>query len=237
MDGSTFIELPKKVHISKLTGKLAGFESISNNTTTNKFCFDRWQKAKVKNKKAGKVVDICGVCYSHTMLNGMRKNMKPALDRNTFLAERLLNVNELPTILAAFHRFSAHGELLTEIVNPETGATIKKFGKYTHIENFCRIAEHNPHCTFALWSKRADIIKPFFDKRTKPANLILIYSNPKTNHILKDTPKHFDRTFNNVQADKFIDQQNCTGQKCAECMLCYTPNNGVKTIVEKIKKY
>ena len=229
--------LPKQTHISKLTGKLAGFESISNNTTTNLFCYERYLEAIKKNQKAGKVVDICGVCYSQKMLNGMRKSMKPALDRNEFLAERILNPNELPTIMAAFHRFHAHGELLTDLVNPETGEVVKRFGKFTHIENLCRIAEHNPHCTFALWTKRSDIIKPFFNKREKPANLILIYSNPKTNHILENPPKHFDRTFNNVQADIMTDRQNCTGQKCKDCMLCYKPDNGVSVIVEKIKRY
>jgi len=229
--------LPRQIHVSKLTGKLNGFQSISNNTTTNKYCYDRYEQAKIKNKKAGKVVDICGVCYSQSMLNGMRKNMKPALDRNEFIAERILNPNELPTILAAFHRFHAHGELLTELINPETGETVKKYDKFTHIENLCRIAEHNPHCNFALWTKRTDIIKPFFNQRKKPSNLILIYSNPKTNHILQKVPQHFDRTFNNVEADKFTDKQNCTGQKCIDCMLCYKPNNGVDTIVEKIKKY
>jgi len=237
MDGLNNIELPKKVHVSKLTGKLEGFESISNNTTTNKFCFDRWQNAKIKNKKAGKVVDICGVCYSQSMLHGMRKNMKPSLDRNQFMAERELQPNEIPTILAAFHRFDAHGELLTELVNPETGETIQKFDRFTHIENYCKIVEYNPHCQFVLWTKRTDIIKPFFNQRNKPANLTLVYSNPKTNSILRQPPKHFDRTFNNVQADKFVEEQNCTGQKCKDCMLCYTPNNGVKIIVEKIKKY
>lgn len=229
--------IPKQVHISKLTGKLDGFHSISNNTTTNKFCYDRYVAAKEKNKKAGKVIDICGVCYSQTMLNGMRKSMKPALDRNEFLAERILNPNELPTILQAFHRFDAHGELLTELVEPETGKTLKKFDRFTHIENLCRIAEHNPHCTFALWTKRTDIIKPFFKKRAKPSNLIMIYSNPKTNHIMETPPEHFDRTFNNVQADRFTDRQNCTGQKCKDCMLCYKPDNGVSVIVEKIKRY
>lgn len=229
--------IPKQAHISKMTGKLAGLQSISNNTTTNSYCFNRWVKARAKNQKAGKVVDICGVCYSQTMLKGMRKSMVPALDRNEFLAERILNQNELPTILSAFHRFNAHGELLTETVDPESGEILKRFDKFTHIENLCRIAEHNPHCTFALWSKRTEIIKPFFNQRKKPANLILIYSNPKTNHILDKTPTHFDRTFNNVQADRFTDRQNCTGQKCADCMLCYKPNNGVSVIVEKIKKY
>ena len=224
------------VHISKMTGKLEGFEAISTNTVVNKFCLDRYNKAKIKNKEAGEVVDICGVCYSHLMLGSYRKNMQPALNRNEVLAEKLLDTNELPSFLTAFHRFDAHGELLTHKIDPSTGKVIKIFPKYNHIENICRIAEHNPHCNFALWTKRTEIVKPFFDTRTKPSNLILIYSNPKVGSIMATPPKHFDRTFNNVLENEFVDQQNCTGQKCKDCLLCYK-HNGVTTIVEKVKKY
>ena len=108
---------------------------------------------------------------------------------------------------------------------------------YNHIENICRIAERNPHCNFALWTKRTEIVKPFFNKRTKPSNLILIYSNPKVGTIMNTPPTHFDRTFNNVLKTEFVDQQNCTGQKCKDCLLCYTKDNGVTTIVEMVKKY
>tara|TARA_Y100000310_G_scaffold228526_1_gene230814 strand:+ start:1674 stop:2357 length:684 start_codon:yes stop_codon:yes gene_type:complete len=224
------------VHVSTMSGKLEGFKSISSNTVINKFCFDKYTTAKVKNKKAGRVVDICGVCYSQIMLNSYRKNIQPALDRNEKLAERLLEPHDLPTYLLAFMRYDAHGELLTEKIDPVTGTVIKTFPKYNHIENYCKIAEHNPHCNFALWTKRTDIIKPFFDSRPKPANLILIYSNPKVGTILAKPPKHFDRTFNNVLAHEFVDEQNCTGQKCKDCLLCYK-HNGVTTIVEKVKKY
>ena len=161
--------------------------------------------------------------------------MQNALDRNEVLAERILETHELPNILAAFHRFDAHGELLTEKIDAN-GKVIKTFPKYNHIENLCKIAEHNPHCNFALWTKRTEIAKPFFNSRTKPANLILIYSNPKVGTILSKPPKHFDKTFNNVSVDESVEQQNCTGQQCKNCLLCYK-HNGVSTIVEKVKKY
>ena len=50
-------------------------------------------------------------------------------------------------------------------------------------------------------------------------------------------PKYFHRTFNNVLEHEEVERQNCTGQQCKDCLLCYTPNNGVTTIVEKVKKY
>ena len=226
----------QQVHTSKMTGKLIELDAISDNTVTNGFCYDRYIKAKAKNDKAGKVVDICGVCYSHTMLGSYRKNMQPALDRNEFLAERLLEPHELPTYLKAFMRLDAHGELRTETVDPASGKVTKTYNKFTHIENYCRIAEHNPHCTFTLWTKRTDIVKLFFDSRDKPKNLIIIYSNPKVGTILSKPPKHFDKTFNNVLEDEYVDDQNCTGQKCKDCLLCYK-HGTTDTIVEKVKKY
>jgi|TARA_X000001316_G_scaffold29_3_gene52 hypothetical protein len=226
---------PVMPHQSTMSGKLIGFKSISNNTLKNKFCYDNYIQGKIENKKAGAVVNICGVCYSQEMLQGVRKNVSPALDRNEYLAERLLNDNEVPTILQAYYRLNAHGELLTEVIN-DNGEVIKTYPKFNHIENYCKIAEKNPHCTFALWSKRTDIIKPFFNKRKKPGNLILIYSVKKTNSILKKIPKHFDKTFNNVAVDNFVNEQNCTGQKCKDCLLCYKKDT-TNIIVEKIKKY
>ena len=64
----------------------------------------------------------------------------------------------------------------------------------------------------------------------------MIYSNPKINHILESVPKYFDKTFNNVQEDLNIDKQNCSGQKCRDCLLCYKLDS-TNTIVEKVKTY
>ena len=55
--------------------------------------------------------------------------------------------------------------------------------------------------------------------------------------IVRAPPRGFDRSFNNVPEDMAPERQNCTGQKCKDCMLCYTIGNGVDTIVEKVKKY
>ena len=202
------------VHISNMTGKLEGFKAISTNTTTNSFCI----KMNSANKET-----ICSHCYSHTMLNGYRKNMAPALQRNTdLLSTRPLKDEEIPTILQAFMRFNAHGELINEM----------------HLSNLITIVINNPHCSFALWSKRKDIIRKYFNRHpTKPANLILIYSNPTIGKIMEQPPQYFDRTFNNVPEEQDVDRQNCTGQKCKDCLLCYIPDNGVHVIVEKVKSY
>jgi len=202
------------VHISKMTGKLDGFKAISTNTMTNTYC--------IKQNANGKADNICTKCYSHTMLKSYRKNMQPALQRNSeALANKVLDVDLLPTILDAFFRFNAHGELIN----------------LTHLENLNRIAKKNPHCSFALWTKRNDLIAKYYATREKPDNLTLIYSNPKVSTIMNKPPKHFDRTFNNVLEHEHVEEQNCTGQKCKDCRLCYTIGNGVKTIVEMVKKY
>jgi|TARA_R110000803_G_scaffold63709_1_gene124418 hypothetical protein len=202
------------VHISKMTGKLDGFKAISTNTRTNKFCL-KMNEAKKET--------ICTHCYSHTMLKGFRKNMAPALQRNSdLLSSRMLARSEIPIILEAFFRFSAHGELIN----------------MQHLINLVEIAVYNPHCTFSLWTKRKDFIKRLFDYQglKKPANLILIYSNPKIGSIIKDMPKYFDKTFNNVLENEFTDDQNCTGQQCKNCLLCYK-HNTTNIIVEKVKAY
>lgn len=206
------------IHISVMTGKLDGLRAISTNTRTNDYC--------IKQNASGDPDNICTKCYSHTMLSSYRKNMQPALQRNSdALSSRILATQELPRILDAVFRFDAHGELIND----------------THLANIVAIANHNPRTSFALWTKRNDLVAKHFRNpaNAKPANLILIYSNPKISSIMKRPPKHFDRTFNNVLEHEHVEQQNCTGQKCADCLLCYTPvaANGVTTIVEKVKKY
>jgi hypothetical protein len=202
------------IHISVMTGKLDGLRAISTNTRTNAYC--------IKQNASGDADNICTKCYSHTMLSSYRKNMQPALQRNSdALSARMLGAHEIPRILDAVFRFDAHGELIND----------------THLQNLCTIAAHNPRTSFALWTKRNDIVSKHFRSNPKPDNLILIYSNPKISSIMRSPPRYFDRTFNNVLEHEFVDRQNCTGQKCADCLLCYTPGNGVTTIVEKVKKY
>lgn len=202
------------VHISVMTGKLDGLRAISTNTRTNDYC--------IKQNASGDPTNICTKCYSHTMLSSYRKNMQPALQRNSdALSTRVLPTVELPKITDPVFRFDAHGELINE----------------THLRNLVAICEYNPATSFALWTKRNDIVSKYFRTRAKPANMTLIYSNPKISHIMAKPPKFFDRTFNNVLEHEYVERQNCTGQQCKNCLLCYTPGNGVTTIVEKVKKY
>ena len=199
------------MRISNGSGKLQDIRSLNTNTLTNEFC-----KA-MYNSSADDI--ICRKCYSMNMLNGLRKNCAPSWQENSdILSGGLIPPHMLPTILDAFFRFSSHGELIN----------------MTMLENFHNITLHNPHCSFALWTKRKNFIHKFYSQNEKPANLILIYSNPRIDSVMDTPPAFFDRTFNNVSPDSDA-PQNCTGQKCRDCLLCYTPGNGVTTIVEAVK--
>src|SRR5210317_1578265 len=175
------------IHISKMTGKLEGFQAISTNTVTNAYCNKNYNKQDPNN--------ICTFCYSNEMLKTFRKNMAPALQRNTeLLADRVLHPDGLPVINSAFFRFNAHGELINEI------------------------------------------IAKYFKKNDKPKNFILIYSTLRVNHILVKIPPYFDKTFSTVPESQHQDRQNCTGQKCKDCLLCYKLDTPA-VIVEKVKTY
>jgi len=155
------------------------------------------------------------------MLKSYRKNMQASLERNSqALSNTILSIDELPLIMDAFFRFNAHGELINNI----------------HLINLVNTAIKNPHCNFALWTKRNDIIQKYFNDNVKPSNLILIYSNSKISKVMENPPKYFDKTFNNVLENEYTELQNCTGQQCKNCLLCYKHNN-ITTIVEKVKKY
>ena len=156
---------------------------------------------------------------SHGMLKSYRKNMQPSLQRNSdLLASRPLERDEIPTLLEAFLRINAHGELINR----------------QHFENIIAIAEHNPHCNVAIWTKRKDIVGAVLAKRDKPKNLILVWSNPKIDAVIYKTPANFDRVFNNVSSEHKPDEQNCTGQQCKNCLLCYKFDTA-KIIIEAVK--
>ena len=197
--------------ISNMTGKLKGFKALNTNTLSNPYC--------MKMYNSGKDNVICTKCYSAEMLQGMRKNCVPAWQQNSdTLSNGIIPDHMLPTILDAFMRISGHGEVIN----------------MTMIENIHNIINHNSHCIFGWWTKRKDLIHQFYKTHDKPENLILIYSNPIIDRVMTTPPKFFDRTFNNVSKDSAIDQ-NCTGQKCMDCLACYKPNNGVTTIIEAVK--
>lgn len=194
------------ISVSKMSGKLAGIPAINTNTATNEYC--------VKQYKSGGKDNICTMCYSQRMLSTYRKNCQPSFQRNSDILSSDREV-DIPKINAAFVRFHGHGELIND----------------THFLNLCDIAESNSHCTFALWTKRVDIVRP--NRHHVPSNMILVYSNPKIDSVLRKPPRGFHRVFNNV-TKQYRGDANCTGQKCMDCQLCYKFDT-TSVIVEHVK--
>ena len=227
------------LHVSKPDGKLKGIRAIGTNTLNNTFCL------KMHNMQDDKV--ICTKCYSWGMLQGFRKNVAKALQRNSeVMAKTLLQYKDVPVIKDDIFRFQHHGELIN----------------MKHFKNFVNIARKNPDCTFSLWTKRKDIVANYVfewnywldkmvdDKETYknyirtyawqeqvgiPSNLILVYSNPRIDKVMMEPPKHFHKVFNNVSPDNHTRKQNCTGQKCRDCWLCYSKYSGCNVIIEGVK--
>jgi len=209
------------IHISKLNGKLEGFQAISVNTITNVFC------QVMHSTKRDDV--ICKKCYSFATLESKRygNNLEKALQRNSDLLSKPLDEDCIPFINAAYFRFDAHGELINCV----------------HFENLILIARNNSHCKFALWTKRKDIVnlaKHHLEQegRRFPDNLILVWSNPIVDDVHWQPPANFDYVFNNVTHDKdSVDDASykpCTGQKCRDCLNCYDFDNN-PCVIEKVK--
>jgi len=200
------------VKTSKMSGKLIDIPAINTDTTSNAFCIREYQSAN-PNK-------ICTFCYSHEMLNTFRKNCVPAFKHNSdVLSESELLPDFLPRVNSAYFRFNGHGELINEM----------------HLINLFNICIKNPHTSFALWTKRKNIVNSVLRKRQRPDNLILVYSNPILDKVMTEPPRHFDKVFNNVSKSVYKSIENCTGQKCIECLACYRKDSGVNVIVEKVK--
>ena len=199
------------VNISKMTGKLDGILAINTNTLSNNFCIDQHNR---KNNS------ICNYCYSVNMLKTFRKLCVQSFQHNSeFLSSKVIHPDGLPIINAAFFRFSGHGELINN----------------NHFINLINICVKNPSVTFSLWSKRAPIIYDVLKTHKKPKNLILIYSNPKIDHVLKKIPDQFDKVFNNVTSGAV----NCSPKKgaCLACLKCYKFSKSAKNniIIEQVK--
>lgn len=187
-----------KIKISEMTGKLKDIPAINTNPLTNPFCKQM--------SGCGNSNIICTECYSCSMLKAYRRNCVPAFERNSIaLADKDLAQNDLPEIKKNdIVRIHAHGELIDG----------------THLNNILRIVNKNPTKIFSLYTKRVDLINSEFDKSIKPANLILVYSNPQIDAPITNAPPHFDKVFNVVRATN-LNNINCGANDCNSCRRCY----------------
>lgn len=191
----------------KHSAKMQGMMSINTSTVMNPFC----QKMKETDS-------ICRKCYARSLEPFRSKGLgysKLWFNNGVELSSSPLK--RIPKLKVKVMRLHAFGELVNRM----------------HLENFKLIAEGNFNTLFTLWTKRGDIVKGFI----KPANMILIYSEPKVNKVCKDVPENFDKifvVFNKKFAKENNIEINCE-QKCIDCMKCYTHNN-IQVINETMKK-
>ena len=204
---STQVEMLNSNMWSQGSGKLEGIPSLNSDTTSNPFC-------KAMSKKEDL---ICSSCYSMSMLKTFRKNCVPKFKQvGDYLSKKIHPLEYLPKCKAPVGRFHSHGELLNS----------------THCINLFNICYGQPKVTFALWTKRKNLVYRAIKEVKKPSNLILIYSNPKLDSVMQSVPKHFDKVFNNVTRDG--ETVNCHSS-CIDCMMCYTLGDSTKQIVEVVK--
>jgi len=200
------------LHISKGSGKMLGLDSLNTDTTSIDFCnamFNSKNPNIICSNKKDKG------CYSQRMLRTFRKNCIPLFKRNLERLSNLIDWDLLPKLFTTILRINSHGELNNE----------------NHFLNVINIAKKNPDTKIVVYTKRATIVKKVLSKINRPANIILIYSNPIKDKIINTVPQFFDKVFNVITKDN--KNINCY-QKCKECMACYNFNDS-NIIIEKIK--
>jgi len=157
------------------------------------------------------------------MLESYRSNCIPNFENNSVALSTMVHTDfSYLKFSNDIVRLHGHGELINQ----------------THLHNFVELVKFFPDITFALWSKRIDIVRKYFKThKIMPSNLILVYSNPKKNRILTNVPTPFHKVFNNVDmTNKSTLKENCTGQKCNDCRICYNFNSE-NIIIESTKEY
>jgi hypothetical protein len=186
-------------------GKMKRLISVNTDSRNNTYCIIAHQCAGT----------VCEHCYFWKYHAG---RMKPcnAWTRNGEMLQKPLQAIPLfwKDTLVRFHAF---GELHNA----------------THFINFCRIAEANPARKFALWTKRADIIRRYYPRA--PRNLVLIYSSPIIN-VPSARPIGFHKVFTVYTRQYIKDQKikiNCA-QSCNECRTCYSRRGA--TVIKEILK-
>jgi hypothetical protein len=160
---------------------------------------------------------VCSHCYARR-LEGFRESLTEKLVSNTeILTSKKLEESEIPKILDRYFRFDSFGELANS----------------TQLENYISIAEANPETTFALWTKRSDLIELVGPKI--PKNLVLVYSEPLINpsEAMKNAWDYFlDCGFDWIFAVTTDSAKVNCSRKCIECLRCYRkPQPGESRIV------
>lgn len=189
---------------------MEGIPSVSTSALTNEFC-----------KCMAEGCGVCANCYARS-LESLRKSMESHLiDNGEILSKSVLAGADIPMFNNQVVRFDSFGELINE----------------NHLINLVNICKANPYTTFALWTKRKDIVKAVMDKEGKPDNMILIYSSPMLNRA-EELPPHFDKVFTVYESEYALANNtpiNCGDKKCINCRKCYNVSDTTTHIHEMLK--
>lgn len=210
------------ITISEHQGKMTLIPSISTNKKLNEHC--------MKMSCSPNPDCICKYCYADKTM-AMYPKLDASLTNNTeVLTKRELTTSEIQEIARHFlniaiARFESFGDLNNE----------------TQLLNYIRIARAAKHTRFALFTKRYEIVRKYFESgRRFPDNVTLVLSSPFIDHVLHesivDVFKKYHRrviTFT-VTSDKANPSINCGKRRCVECRNCYDARNP-KNVIEYIK--
>jgi len=203
------LALKKGLKLSKGSSKMEGIRSLNSSPLTNKFC-----------QKMSKGNSVCAACYSMKSLRTYRQNChKPWNANGDILTSEEFPVESFPYLNENIFRIHSHGELINR----------------RHCRNIFRLALRNPDTIFGFWTKRRDIVNGCGIE--VPANVILIYSNPTVDRVVKKVPKGFHKVFNVIteeHAERNGIEINCGARNCLECQRCYRFDT-TSVIVEKKK--
>ena len=127
------------IKVSNMSGKLYGLQAINSNTLSNVFC--QKENQSLNSDK------ICTICFSWYMLQTFRKGCVNAWEKNSVaLSTTKLDWHDIVKLKFKKNdivRLHGHGELINLL----------------HLDNFVRICQHFCDKTFALWTKRVDLVR------------------------------------------------------------------------------
>ena len=207
------------VYISdNMTGKMAGFPSISTSVLLNKICQQRCKN----------VNSICSHCFAVATVSRYSTLEKHLSNNTKVLTGKRLDIDQLPKLSFAVNmcRLESFGDL----------------NDVYQVENYFNLCRKNPHVHFALWTKNPHLIAMaiYGGLTEKPENLNIIYSSPIVNKpetTIFSRYDFIDKVFTVYDKTTIASEHiniNCGAKSCAGCGLCYFDKT-VKTISEQLK--
>ena len=189
--------------------KMEGVPSISTCCLSNPACLARMRMGEA----------VCAQCFANSLLS-IRNGLKLTTTRNYHILNTSV-IKKAPMIKWTRKMLQINH---TRIVR------IESFGDVASVQqaiNYIRIAQANPDCNFAAWTKNLWFWVQAFRKVGKPKNLTLVFSSLRINEIsaIPEWAREWvDHRFT-VFTKEFLDAHgmcsNCAGISCASCQKCY----------------